>query len=262
MIYSGKTNVGKVRLTNQDSFAIKSYASDVIVAVVCDGMGGARGGNIASETAIEYFMKSFEGEELADLNKNPYIDATKAMSLLGHAVYNANEAVYNKAISSPELMGMGTTLVACLIIKDHMYVANVGDSRLYIDSGKKLSQITEDHSYVQFLVDVGDITPEEAKTHPYKNRITRAVGIQPDIDCDMFGVELDKYPDASVLLCSDGLCGQVEDTMMHKIIKAPGSKKDSEQTKLDCRVDKLIDAALENGGPDNITVILLLPNQA
>ncbi len=254
MIYSGKTNIGKVRLVNQDSFAIKSFANDVLVAVVCDGMGGVRGGNIASETAIEAFMKSLENTLLADLNKGSSIDATKAMTILAHAVYDANEAVYNKAIGSPELMGMGTTLVACMALGKRLYVTNVGDSRLYIDSGKKLSQITEDHSYVQFLVDVGDITPEEAKNHPYKNRITRAVGIQPSIDCDMFTVNLD--PDAKVLLCSDGLCGQVEDNVMHKLLKN-GSKKDSIQKQLDKSVDLLIEEALDNGGPDNITVVLL-----
>ena len=263
MIYSGKTNVGKVRSTNQDSFAIKSFSHDVLVAVVCDGMGGVRGGNIASETAIEYFMKNFEDGDVADLNANPYIDATQAMAALAHAVYDANEAVYNKAISSSELNGMGTTLVACLLIGTRLYVANVGDSRLYVDFGKKLTQVTEDHSYVQFLVDVGDITPEEAKTHPYRNRITRAIGIQPEIDCDLFTVELDKYPDAKVLLCSDGLCGQVDNSVMHKIMKTVQSKKDDAQANLDHTVDMLIDEALESGGPDNITVILLSadPNQ-
>ncbi len=261
MIYSGKTNIGKVRSTNQDSFAVKSFSEDILLAVVCDGMGGVRGGNVASETAIELFMKSFENASVIDLNKISSIDATKATAALAHAVFDANEAVYNKSLTQSELTGMGTTLVAALIVKNKLYVANIGDSRLYIDSGKKLIQISEDHSYVQFLIDVGDITPEEAKTHPYRNRITRAIGIQPEIDCDYFTVDLDKYPGAKILLCSDGLCGQVDNLVMHKIINKPLSRKESAENKIERTVDKLIDEALEAGGPDNITAILISANE-
>ena len=261
MIYSGKTNIGKVRSTNQDSFAIKSFSDDVLVAVVCDGMGGVRGGNIASETAIEHFMRNFENGNVIDLKSSAQIDATRATAALAHAVYDANEAVYNKASTSPELSGMGTTLVACLIIGKRLYVANIGDSRLYVDFGKKLTQISEDHSYVQFLIDVGDITPEEAKTHPYRNRITRAVGIQPEVDCDFFTVELDKYPNAKILLCSDGLSGQAENNDVHKIINSTFKKNEDAQGRLDRSVDMLIDEALECGGPDNITVILISANE-
>ncbi len=257
MIYCGKTNIGKVRATNQDSFAVKRYSDDVLLAVVCDGMGGVRGGNIASETAIELFMKSFENNSVVDLSKCDPIDQTQATAALAHAVYDANEAVYEKSLSQSELAGMGTTLVAALIVQNRLYVANIGDSRLYIDSNKKLIQISEDHSYVQFLIDVGDITPEEAKTHPYRNRITRAVGIQPEIDCDYFTVDLDKYPNAKILLCSDGLCGQVDNLVMHKIINKPISRNDTAQAHTEKTVDKLIDEALKAGGPDNITVILV-----
>lgn len=260
MIYSGKTDIGKIRTTNQDSFAVKSYSDDVLVAVVCDGMGGVRGGNVASETAIEHFMQSFEDKSVVDLDSLKKLDETEAYAALAHAVYDANEAVYNKAIGSAELSGMGTTLVACLIFGKRMYVANIGDSRIYIDNGKKLTQISEDHSYVQFLIDVGDITPEEAKTHPYRNRITRAVGIQPEVDCDYFTIDLNKYRDPLVLLCSDGLCGQAENEEMHRILNLPQKGDDAEQ-RLESASDMLIDTALEHGGPDNITVILISPNE-
>ena len=257
MIYCGKTNIGKVRSTNQDSFAVKRLSDDILVAVVCDGMGGMRGGNIASETAISLFMQSFESSSVINLGNTKKIDDTRAMAALAHAVFDANEAVYDKSIKEPELAGMGTTLVAALIIKNKLYVANIGDSRLYIDSGKTLLQISEDHSYVQFLIDVGDITPEEAKTHPYRNRITRAVGIQPEIDCDYFTVDLNKYPNAKILLCSDGLCGQVDNLVMHKIISKPISKKENADTHTEKTVDKLINEAMKAGGPDNITAILI-----
>lgn len=257
MIYCGKTNIGKVRSTNQDSFAIKKLSDDILVAVVCDGMGGMRGGNIASETAISLFMQSFENSSVINLANTKKIDDTRAMAALAHAVFDANEAVYDKSIKEPQLAGMGTTLVAALIIKNKLYVANIGDSRLYIDSGKTLLQISEDHSYVQFLIDVGDITPEEAKTHPYRNRITRAVGIQPEIDCDYFTVDLNKHPGAKILLCSDGLCGQVDNLVMHKIISKPLSKKESADAHIEKTVDKLINEAMKAGGPDNITAILI-----
>lgn len=260
MIYCGKTNIGKVRATNQDSFAIKQYADDILLAVVCDGMGGVRGGNIASETAIELFMKSFENNSVIDLSNCAEIDSTQATAALAHAVFDANEAVYSKAMAQSELSGMGTTLVGALIIKNKLYVANIGDSRLYIDSGKKLIQISEDHSYVQFLIDVGDITPEEAKVHPYRNRITRAIGIQPEIDCDYFTVDLEKYPNYKILLCSDGLCGQVDNLVMHKIINKPLTRKETAENKLESTVDRLIEEALESGGPDNITAILISAN--
>ncbi len=253
MIYSGKTHTGKVRATNQDSLAIKMFADNFLVAVVCDGMGGARAGNVASETAIEYFLKSFEKSKVAEPSANKNDEAISAAFV--SAVYDANEAVYKKAISSPEYIGMGTTLVACIIMDKKLYVANVGDSRLYMYSGKKLTQITEDHSYVQFLIDVGDITPEQAKHHPYRNRITRAIGVQPEVDGDYFKFDLEKYPDAKILLCSDGLCSQVESKQIQKILSS--LKADSTSLQYEKVTDKLINAALDAGGPDNITAIVI-----
>lgn len=257
MFYSGKTDIGKVRSTNQDSFAIKSYSDDVLVAVVCDGMGGVQGGNIASETAVEYFFKSLESKSIINLEDGEKIPTNSLAAALGQAVTDANTAVYEKSLSDKEYSGMGTTLTACIIVGNRMFVSNVGDSRLYIDAGKKLTQITQDHSYVQFLVDVGDITPEEAKTHPYRNRITRAIGIQPDVECDIFTEELDKYQSPKILICSDGLCGQVDDPVMHKAISVARRRGEDEAAKLDRICSSLIDKALAAGGPDNITAILI-----
>ena len=151
MFYSGKTDIGKVRSTNQDSFAIKSYADSVLVAVVCDGMGGVQGGNIASETAVEYFFKSLESKNIINLEDGEKIPTNSLTAALGQAVTDAYTAVYEKSLSDKEYSGMGTTLTACIIVGNRMFVSNVGDSRLYIDAGKKLTQITQDHSYVQFL---------------------------------------------------------------------------------------------------------------
>ncbi len=257
MFYSGKTDIGKVRSTNQDSFAVKTYADSVLVAIVCDGMGGVQGGNVASETAVEHFFKSLESKNIINLDDGEKIPTEAIAAALGQAVADANTAVYKKATSNKELSGMGTTLTACVIVGNRLISANVGDSRLYIDAGKKITQITQDHSYVQFLVDVGDITPEEAKNHPYRNRITRAIGIQPDVDCDIFTEELDKYQNPKILLCSDGLCGQVEDTVMHKSINLARRRNEDGTARLDRLCSTLIDKALASGGPDNITAILI-----
>lgn len=257
MIYSGKTHIGKVRTTNQDSFAIKQVSDDLLIAVVCDGMGGARGGNIASETAIEHFLSSLAKCGITADNPRR-ADAVPAA--LAGAVFEANEAVYNKSISNPEYNGMGTTLVACIITGTTVYIANIGDSRLYIDTQKKLTQISEDHSYVQFLIDVGDITPEEAKHHPYRNRITRAVGIQPETESDFFTLDLNKYPGGKILLCSDGLCGQVDSKVIHKILNSSRRKNESEDEHMNRICDKLVEAALNAGGPDNITAVVISAN--
>lgn len=257
MFYSGKTDIGKVRSTNQDSFSVKAYSENLLVAIVCDGMGGVQGGNVASETAVEYFFKSLESKNIINLDDGEKIPTKAATAALGQAVVEANTAVYEKSLSSKEYAGMGTTLTACIVVGNRLIVANVGDSRLYVDANKKLTQITQDHSYVQFLVDVGDITPEEAKTHPYRNRITRAIGIQPDVECDIFTMELDKNQNPKILICSDGLCGQVDDTVMHKAINAARKRGEDDEARLDRVCSNLIKKALDNGGPDNITAILI-----
>ena len=257
MFYSGKTDIGKVRSTNQDSFAIKSYSESVLVAVVCDGMGGVQGGNVASETAVENFFKSLESKNIINLDDGENIPTEAAAAALGQAVTDANTAVYEKSLTDKEFTGMGTTLTACIIIGSRMLAANVGDSRLYLDASKKLTQITQDHSYVQFLIDVGDITPEEAKTHPYRNRITRAVGIQPEVECDIFTEELDKYQNPKILICSDGLCGQVDDAVMHKTVNLARRRNEDDTARLERICTSLIKKALDNGGPDNITAILI-----
>ena len=257
MFYSGKTDIGKVRSSNQDSFAIKSYPGGLLVAIVCDGMGGVQGGNVASETAVEHFFKSLESKNIINLEDGEKIPTNSLAAALGQAVTDANTAVYEKSLTDKEFSGMGTTLTACIVIGNRMFVANVGDSRLYIDANKKLTQITQDHSYVQFLIDVGDITPEEAKTHPYRNRITRAIGIQPEVECDIFTEELDKYQNPKILICSDGLCGQVEDAVMHKAINPARRRSEDDTARLDRICKTLIDKALASGGPDNITAILI-----
>ncbi len=257
MFYSGKTDIGKVRSTNQDSFAVKSYGDSLLVAIVCDGMGGVQGGNVASETAVEHFFKSLESKNIINLEDGEKIPTKAATAALGQAVTDANTAVYKKSLSSKEYSGMGTTLTACIIIGNRLIATNVGDSRLYVDAGKKLTQITQDHSYVQFLIDVGDITPEEAKTHPYRNRITRAIGIQPDVECDIFTEELDKSQNPKILLCSDGLCGQIEDAIMHKTVNLARRRNEDDAARLERACSTLIDKALATGGPDNITAILI-----
>jgi len=261
MNFFGKSDVGLKRTANQDSYEIRGICKNATLAVVCDGMGGAKSGNVASEHAIEVFcervLKYCEPKISSDGILS--LDSDGACEVLDGAVSDANRAVYKKAQSSPDYHGMGTTLVAALFCDDIVYVANVGDSRLYLIADGEASQITHDHSYVQHLIDSGSITPEEARVHPYRNRITRAVGIKNDIETDIFAIELGGLDVCYMLLCSDGLSGQVSGEDIFSIIS---SDIDIDvvtdvANELRDKTDRLIKAANDAGGPDNITVVLV-----
>lgn len=260
MKFFGKSDVGLMRSANQDSYEIRGICKNATVAVVCDGMGGAKSGNVASKHAVEVFVErvlkycspKISSDGILKLNSDD------ACIVLDDAIRDANKAVYKMSQSSPDYLGMGTTLVAALFCNDIVYVANVGDSRLYLVSNDTISQITHDHSYVQHLIDEGSITPEEARTHPYRNRITRAVGIKNDIEVDIFSVELSALDVCYLLLCTDGLSGQVLAEDIYSIVS---SDLDIDivtdvETELKDKADKLINAANDAGGPDNITAVL------
>lgn len=242
MISYGKSDTGKVRRRNEDSFKI-SECDEWVSAVVCDGMGGANGGSIASELALCVYADTLFkeiGKSGADLTgqiiKNSMLSAVAA----------ANGAVRERAEKKTELKGMGTTLVAAFVWRDKAYVVNVGDSRLYKLQGGVLSQVTKDHSFVQYLVDTGAITPEEAEDHPNKNVITRALGIASDMDADFFMV--DAFD--GLLLCSDGLSNYVPHDGLRAILSTGGTVKS--------KVKSLVDSANAAGGGDNITAVLLM----
>ena len=242
MISYGKTDIGQVRSENQDFFGI-TEGEDWVSAVVCDGMGGAAGGSIASELAVCVYTDEL-CKAVSLENEDPNRQFIKNAMI--NAVAKANTEVFRRASSDSELVGMGTTLVACFTHGKKTGVVNVGDSRLYGVTSDGLKQITKDHSYVQYLVDMGRITEEEALNHPKRNIILKALGIGSVVEPDFFWIEgFD-----GVLLCSDGLINYLDEAEIVRIVLSDATAEE--------KVKLLIDGANENGGGDNITVVLLM----
>ena len=233
----GITHRGAVRKQNQDSFSIKKLEDGRVIGLVCDGMGGALAGNVASSMAVDLFMENFLSAA-AD---------TEDRERMQHAAALANEQVFQRSTQDPECMGMGTTLVAALAGEHSATVINEGDSRAYHISPTGISLVTRDHSLVEDLVRRGDLTREEAKHHPNKNLITRALGAEPVLMTDCFCQELAEGD--YLLLCSDGLSNVVEEQeMLYEVIH--GGEDDT------C-CQRLLEIALERGAPDNVTVVLI-----
>lgn len=235
----GKTDIGLVRETNQDAFSFGSFDDGNCWAVVCDGMGGVSGGQVASEICVE---------KVSEAIKRSYrkgITLSSAKNLLTTAINAANSAVFKEAQENIELKGMGTTVVAVLVLGSIAVVAHVGDSRAYLINDE-INQITKDHSFVQLLIDTGKITEEEAKVHPDRNVITRAVGIEHVVDVEIDIIDIN-YND-KLLICTDGLNGYVPDADILKIIKEYG----------DSSTEKLVKTANDAGGRDNVTVVMLV----
>ena len=235
----GKTDVGLVRKVNQDFI----YYSQTPVGafpnlfIVADGMGGHNAGDFASRYAVECFLK--------------YIKTSKPDALIrmvDEGVKYANRKLIEKAAEDESLRGMGTTMVVAYIEDDQLFVGNIGDSRLYL-LDKEINQVTEDHSFVATLVRAGELTKEQARNHPDKNIITRAVGAEDKVEPDFFTVELQEGE--IVLMCSDGLTNMLEDEEIRMIIS--GARDLVE------KAESLVEAANANGGRDNISVILIEP---
>ncbi len=251
MLSYGITDIGKRRAANQDNFIIDQHSPSTLLAVVCDGMGGAAGGLEASSIACSVFSDSVEADLTVLEERGKNLTPALCERILRRGVELANAAVGRRGAEDPGLAGMGTTLVAALVCSDRIYVANVGDSRLYALTDGVAEQITHDHSYVQLLVDVGRITPEEAKTSANRNIITRAVGTAENVECDIFVI--DTLPDA-ILLCSDGLTNMLSAQDIGRRFAA--SLKSEEDVAAVCR--SLIDGANESGGLDNITAAVVV----
>ncbi len=235
-----RSDIGLVRKENQDSCSFSVISSSCVWAVVCDGMGGAKGGKTASSTAVKYITEY--------LNKN-YVDSMdeeELASLLVDAVDGANLAVYNKASDDVELTGMGTTCELVFIRNSIIHVVHVGDSRTYSIRGGKILQLTEDHSVVQEMVKRGEITQEQAQNHPNKNFITRALGINPTIHLDYIESEFE-YGDV-LLVCSDGLSNCVSQADIVKTVH---------ENRGILLIDTLVELAKIGGGTDNITVTVI-----
>ncbi len=234
-----KTDKGKVRADNQDAFFAGRISDSAVFAVVCDGMGGANAGSVASENAVrhisEYIIKSYRNEMSAD----------ELETLVRNAVISANVELYDMSVNDPLLSGMGTTAVIALVKEGGAVIANVGDSRIYLVN-EEIRQLTRDHSVVQSLIESGKITPEDAKVHPRKNVITRAIAAEENVTPDSAVIKLN-YGD-SLLLCTDGLSNYLDDGDILNIFK---------NTDISAVPEALIERANSNGGGDNITVVTL-----
>lgn len=236
----GMTDAGNLRRQNQDAYALVSLGRDRALMVVCDGMGGAKSGNIASNMAIDVFVSEIRrSQKLA-------VSTERAEKILRAALELANKAVFEQSQLGDEYSGMGTTLVAALIMKNTAVIINVGDSRAYHFSPTGVKLVTRDHSIVEMMVQRGELTREQAKSYPGKNLITRAVGTEAEITADVFVQELKR--DDCLLLCSDGLSNEMADQEMLFEV-AHGVRKS------DC-CQRLLNIAKNRGAPDNVTVTL------
>ena len=246
MKYGGKTDIGRKRNNNQDSYAVFSKEG-YFCAVVCDGMGGVKGGNIASGLAVKAFATVIK-KAFSLRNADDFSESAIRM-LLKTAVNEANDVIYQKALTDPDLEGMGTTIAAALVCLCGTFAVNIGDSRIYCQHDGSIRQVSKDHSFVQYLVEKGEIKPEEAANHPNKNIILRALGVNERVEGDYY--RIDSYD--RILLCSDGLTNHVSNERIGEIMSGSYLAK---PTSYKARVDKLIDEANAAGGLDNITAVL------
>lgn len=232
-----KTDRGRVRTDNQDAYFAGKITDGSVFAVVCDGMGGANAGNVASELAVrhisEYIIRSYrDGMDMTDTEKT-----------LKNAIVSANISLYDKAVNNAELAGMGTTAVAAFVKDGTAVIAHVGDSRIYLVNGE-IKQLTRDHSVVQSLIESGKITPEDAKVHPRKNVITRALGAEENVAVDSDCLNLSNGD--TLLLCSDGLTNFLDDKDILTVFQ---------NNDISAVAERLVEEANKNGGGDNITVV-------
>lgn len=232
-----KTDIGSKRIMNQDSVYCNenSVGSFQNLFIVADGMGGHKAGDYASRLCVEKMVEAIEKSK-----------SVTPVTILEEAVTEANSNVLAEAKTNVEYEGMGTTMVACTLQENTLYIANIGDSRLYIINDD-IRQITKDHSWVEEMVKKGEITESQARIHPQKNIITRALGIDETVHADYF--EVNVKADDKILMCSDGLTNMVEDDDIEYIVRHSSSVEKA--------VENLVEKANENGGKDNITVILV-----
>ena len=238
----GLTDPGCVRKQNQDAFRIEQLDPGALLCVVCDGMGGAKSGNVASSLAAEVFVEEIRRNWVTGMTSDR-IDL-----MLKNAVKLANFTVFDQAAQIEEFSGMGTTLVAALIRDSRATLVNVGDSRVYGIDRDGIRLLTKDHSFVQMMVDRGDLTPEAAKSYPGKNLITRAIGTEPMVMCDIYHREVSKGD--YLLLCSDGLSNVMDDQeILFEVVHGVNKQY--------C-CQRLLSIAKNRGAPDNVTSVLVL----
>ena len=239
MEFSYLTDPGQVRDHNEDSVTIVKNGSGEILMAVADGMGGHKGGEIASSIAITHIGKRF-------IDTSSVGNKEDAINFLKEIVSEANMLLYKYTEDNPESNGMGTTIVMALLTKEFLLFGNIGDSSGFVIKNKKIYKITNDHTLVNLLVKSGEITEEEAKDHPRKNVLMRALGANISVEMDVFDVEKDV---SAILLCSDGLTNMLDEEQIEKVL-------DSDMD-IDAKVQKLINKANNRGGTDNISVAYL-----
>ncbi len=233
---------GCVRTQNQDTYQMEQLDKNTLLCVVCDGMGGAKSGNVASTLAADVFMEEIRRTWIAGM------DTEAVEQMLRSAVKLANFTVYDQAQELEEFSGMGTTLVAAMLQGKEAVVVNVGDSRCYKVDRNGIRRITTDHSLVQMMVQRGDLTPEMARTYPGKNFITRAIGTEAVVECDVFHLDVERGD--CLLLCSDGLSNMVDDQeILFEVVHGVNKEHCCQQ---------LLDIAKNRGAPDNVTCVMAL----
>jgi len=236
-----RTDVGRIRVVNEDRAYVKQIANGYSLAILADGMGGHQAGDVAAQMTIDII-----GQKLQTISPTATIEERK--QLLVSAVNSANEQIYKYSSEREQYKGMGTTVITALASTSEMIIAHIGDSRAYKLSKQSIVQLTEDHSLVNELVKTGQITPEEANHHPRRNVVVRALGTDPNVEIDLIEVVLE--PNDLFILCSDGLSNLVEGEAIAQIIQ--------QSPDLETAAEQLVLQALQAGGDDNITVVLML----
>lgn len=234
------TDIGTSRAENQDRVIVRKINESTALAVLCDGMGGENAGSEASEIAIKIIYEKIIEDYYEDSDKD------KAREIIIKAAESANSVIYNLSRKDESRMGMGTTCVICLVTKSTVHIVNVGDSRAYILNCGKIEQITNDHTFVKMLYDKGEIEKHEMKSHPKRNYITKAVGVESEVEPDYF--EAQREDNSIIMLCSDGLTNSVSDEEIKEVLESVSIEEASQI---------LIRKAIENEGKDNISLALL-----
>lgn len=236
-----RSDIGRIRLVNEDRAWAETINSEMVVAIVADGMGGHQAGDVASQLAVDTFREALQGCSAS-------LTLEERKTLIRQAILQANEAVYGMASGNKQYHNMGTTVVAAMLQSGNGVIGHIGDSRAYKWRDGVLTQLTEDHTLVHELVKSGQITPEEAVHHPRRNVLTRALGTDEQVEVDVKGIPW--APDDLLLLCSDGLTTMISEEQISLTLL-------EEELDLDAKADRLVDLALQAGGDDNITVVLL-----
>lgn len=245
MRFTVESDIGRKRALNEDRAVVLTNVAGLQLAIVADGMGGHNAGDVASTMAVEGFASAFNAVQ------TPLASMDEKRSWLKHTVQTVNQVIYDYSLTHDECRGMGTTLIAALVEDDAAMLCHIGDSRAYVISKEKIAQITRDHSYVNMLVETGQISEEEAQVHPQKNYILKSLGTEATIEPDYYQVQL--LPYSYLLICSDGLSNKLSAAELHSIVV--------DDRTLVSKGQQLIRLANDYGGEDNISCVLLEARQ-